>query len=100
MFEQRVLCHRLPKSFDCIKAENDDDQQCTNKRNKIIQDLKRQMLNVKLQQYERKIQEYEHVYQQELTTFEVEHLKRKSSDLNDQMGNISTNKQINTSNSL
>jgi hypothetical protein len=49
------------------------------------------MLNVKLQQYEMKIQEYEHVYQQELTTFEVEHFKTKSSDLNDQMGNISIN---------
>ena len=40
MFEQRILCHRLPKSFDCI---------------------------------------------------EVEHLKTKSSDSNDQMGDISTN---------
>jgi hypothetical protein len=87
MFEQRILCHRLPKSFDSIKVENVD-QPCTNKRNKTIQDFKRQMLNVKLQQYEMKIQEYEHMYQQELTTFELQHSQTKSSYLKDQMGDM------------
>lgn len=90
MFEQRILCHRLPKSFDRIKPENND-QQCTNKRNKIIQDLKRQMLNTKLQRYEMKIQEYEHMYQQELTTFELQHSKIESSCLKDQMEDMLIN---------
>jgi hypothetical protein len=65
MFEQHILCHRLSKSFDCIKAETDN-KQCANKRNKIIQDFEREMLNVELQHYEMKIEEYEHMYQQEL----------------------------------
>jgi len=84
MFEQRILSHKLPKSFDYIKAENID-QQSTNARDKIIQDLKRQILNVKLQQYDMKIQEYEHMYEQELATFELEHSTTKSSSLNDQI---------------
>ena len=64
MFEQRILCHKLPKSFDCIKIDNDQEQ-CVNKRNKIIQVLKRRMLNVELERYENKIQHYEHLYQQD-----------------------------------
>ncbi len=87
--EQRILGHRLPKSFNCIKAENDD-QQCTNKCNKIIQDLKRQMLHIELQKYEMKIQEYQHMYQQEFTIFELEHLNR-TSYLNKKMGGMSIN---------
>ena len=90
MFEQRILCRRLPKSFDLIKLENDD-QQCTNKRNKIIQDSKRQMLNAKLQYYEMKIQKYEHMYHQELTTFTLQHSKTKSSCLKDQMEDMLIN---------
>jgi len=33
-----------------------------NKRNKIIQELKRRILNIKLEQYEIKIQDYEQLY--------------------------------------
>ena len=69
MFEQRILCHKLPKSFDFVKIEIDEEQ-CVNKRNKIIQELKRRMFNVELEQYEIKIQHYEHLYQQDLTTLQ------------------------------
>jgi len=65
--KQRILCHKLPKSYDCIDTDINREP-CVNKRNKIIQDLKRRMLNVELEQYEIKIQHYEHLYQQELTT--------------------------------
>ncbi len=44
MFEQRILCHELPSSFNSITTNNNEEQ-CINKRNKMIQDLKRQMLN-------------------------------------------------------
>jgi len=37
-------------NFDHIREE------CINERNKIIQELKRQMLNIKMEQYENKIQ--------------------------------------------
>jgi hypothetical protein len=57
MFEQRILCHELPNSFNSITINNHEEQ-CTNKRHKIVQDLKRQMLNAKLEQYELKIQHY------------------------------------------
>ena len=64
MFKQRILCHKLPKSFNVIKIKIDEEQ-CSNKHNKIIQELKRQMLSIELEQYERKIQHYEHLYQQD-----------------------------------
>jgi hypothetical protein len=64
MFEQRILCHKLSESFNVIKIKIDEEQ-CSNKHNKIIQELKRRMLNVELEQYERKIQHYEHMYQQD-----------------------------------
>ncbi len=61
MFEQRILCQELPSSFNSITIINNEEH-CVIKRNKMVQDLKRQMLNVKLEQYELKIQHYEHLY--------------------------------------
>jgi hypothetical protein len=78
MFEQRILCHKLPNSFNSITI-NDSKEQCVNKHNKMIQDLKRQMLNAELGQYELKIQYYEHLYEQELATFQSEIYKTDSS---------------------
>jgi hypothetical protein len=69
MFEQRIVCHELPNSFNSITI-NFNQEQGVNKRNKMVQDLKRQMLNVELEQYELKIQHYEHLYVQELATFQ------------------------------
>ncbi|CAF1496317.1 unnamed protein product [Didymodactylos carnosus] len=80
MFEQRFLSLKLPKSFDCIKA-GIDQEQCVNKRNKIIQELKRRMLNVELVQYEMNIQHYEHLYQQDLTACQLEILIHVNSSL-------------------
>jgi hypothetical protein len=77
MFEQQILCHKLPKSFDFIQIDNYE-QQCVNKRNKTIQDAKRRMFNVELEQYEINIQHYECLYEQELTTFESETFKTNS----------------------
>jgi hypothetical protein len=77
MFEQRILCHKLPNSFNSITINNNEEQ-CVIKRNKMVQDLKRQMLNVKLEQYELKIQRYEHLYEQELATFQSEIYKTES----------------------
>ncbi len=71
MFEQRIFCHRLPKSFDDIKIEVEQDQNA-NKRNKIIQELKRRMLNKELEKYENKIQYYEHLYQQDLVALQIQ----------------------------
>ncbi len=78
MFEQRILCHELPSSFNSITIINNEEH-CVIKRNKMVQDLKRQMLNVKLEQYELKIQHYEHLYEQELATFESEIYETESS---------------------
>jgi hypothetical protein len=52
MFEQRILCHKLPKSLDAIKPDIDQEQ-CVNKHNKMIQEL---------EQYKMKIQHYMNVY--------------------------------------
>ena len=68
MFEQRILCHKLPNSFNSIKADNNEEQ-CVNKRHKTIQDLKRRLLHVEIEQYETKIQHYESLYEQELVAF-------------------------------
>jgi DNA gyrase/topoisomerase IV subunit B len=78
MFEQRILCHKLPKSFDPIRTDIEQDH-CANKRNKIIQELKRRMLNKELEKYEQKIQHYEHLYQQELATLHEQILNPPSS---------------------
>jgi hypothetical protein len=79
MFEQRILCHRLPKSLDDIKVDAEQEH-CAKKRNKIIQELKRQMLNEELEKYENKIQYYEHLYQQDLAVLEIQISNPTSSD--------------------
>ena len=77
--EQRILCHQLSNSFDCIKTDVDREQ-CINKRNKNIPELKRRMLNVELEQYENKIEHYEHLYQQDLNALQLQILTSTSSD--------------------
>jgi cell fate regulator YaaT (PSP1 superfamily) len=107
MFEQRILCHKLPNSFNPITI-NDNKEQCVNKHNKMVQDLKRQMLNAELEQYELKIQHYEHLYEQELATFQseiyktvfVSNLSLKSINIFCQNLYISSYKTFTTSNSL
>ena len=84
MFEQRILCHKLPKLFDSLKLDHIQEQ-TINKRNKIIQEMKRQMLHVELEKYENKIQDYEQLYQKELATFEVQLLQTNSSDQKDRL---------------
>jgi hypothetical protein len=78
MFEQQILCHKSPNSFNCIKIHSDKEKN-VNKRHKIIQDFKRQMLDAKLEQYETKIQQYEYFYEQELATFKSQAFKIDSS---------------------
>ncbi len=78
IFEQQILCHKLPNSLNSIKGDHIEEQ-CVNKRHKIIQDLKRQMLNAELEQYEIQIQNYEYQYEQELITFNSEISKTNSS---------------------
>jgi hypothetical protein len=79
MLEQRILCRALPKSFDDIKFDVEQEP-CAKKRNKIIQELKRRMLNEELEKYENKIQYYENVYQQELAVLEIQISNPTSSD--------------------
>ncbi len=78
IFEQRILCHQLPSSFNSITIDNNQEQ-CVHKRHKIIQDLKRRKLNIELEQYEIKIQHYDNLYEQKLTEFESETSKINSS---------------------
>ncbi len=78
MFEQRILCHKLPNSFNNMDI-NDNQEYSVNKRNKMIQELKRQMLNSKLEQYELRIQNYEDLYEQKLATFQSEIYRTESS---------------------
>ena len=82
MFEQRILCHKLPNSFDSITIVDNNEEQCLNKRRKIIQDLKRQLLYVELQQYEIQIQHYEDLYEQEINAF-LRHTTTNSYQTND-----------------
>ena len=71
MFEQRILCRQLSNSFygDSIDT---DAQQNANKFKKNVQEFKRRMLNAELEHYEKKIEKYEHLYQQELSAFQLE----------------------------
>jgi len=78
MFEQRILCHKLPKSVNDIRIDTNEEQNA-NKHKKTIQELKRRMLNVELEQYEIKIQHYEHLYEEELNAFKSETYNTNSS---------------------
>jgi len=81
IFEQQILCHKVPNNlFSSINIDQIEEQ-CVNKRHKIIQDLKRRILNTKLEEYEIKIQNYEHQYEQQLRTFESETFRINSSYL-------------------
>ena len=78
IFEQQILCHQLPNSINSITIDNNEEQR-VNKRHKIIQELKRQILNIELEEYEKRIQHYEYLYEQELTAFESETFRINSS---------------------
>ncbi len=78
MFEQRILCHELPNSFNSITI-HDKQEHCVTKCDKMVQYLKRQMLNTELERYEMEIQQYEDLYEQELATFQSEIYKTQSS---------------------
>jgi len=81
MLEMRVLCKFLPQNFDDLEnftapnmyspvIHNSTANQFKNKRYKIIQEAKRQWLNITFYAYEIKIQEYEQQYQYELLQLE------------------------------
>ncbi|CAF4532244.1 unnamed protein product [Rotaria socialis] len=69
IFEQRILCHSLPKRFDDIPILTYQNL-FGNEANKIMQELKRRKLNDQLKNYELKLQHYEDLYQTEINTFE------------------------------
>jgi len=75
MFEQQILCRKLPNSFNNIKIPNNDKESHVNTSNKIIQDFKRRMLNIELEQYEVKILQYEYQFEQEFTNLPLEQVK-------------------------
>ncbi len=62
IFEQRILCHELPNYFSSITIHNNQEQ-CANKRNKMVQDLKREILDVELVAFESEIYKTKHSYQ-------------------------------------
>ncbi|CAF4443614.1 unnamed protein product [Rotaria socialis] len=69
IFEQRILCHSLPKTFDDISIATYQNL-FGNEANKIMQELKRRKLNDQLKNYELKLQNYENLYQTEINIFE------------------------------
>ncbi|CAF5006176.1 unnamed protein product, partial [Rotaria socialis] len=69
IFEQRILCHSLPKTFDDIPIVTYQNL-FGNEANKIMQELKRRKLNDQLKNYELKLQDYEDLYQTEINIFE------------------------------
>jgi hypothetical protein len=79
MFEQQILSHKVPKNFFNSINMDHIQEQCVNKHQKIIQDLKRRILNAKLEEYEIKIQNYEHRFEQQLRAFESETSNTNSS---------------------
>jgi hypothetical protein len=79
MFEQRILCHKLPNSFNSITINNNE-VKSVNENSKMVQDSKRLMLNAELEQYELKIQNYEHQYEQQLAAFQSAIYRSDSSD--------------------
>ncbi|CAF4175015.1 unnamed protein product [Rotaria magnacalcarata] len=69
IFEQRILCHTLTKTFNdipIVKYQNF----FGNEANKIMQELKRRKLNDQLKNYELEFQHYEDLYKTEINIFE------------------------------
>ena len=64
MFEQRILCHRLPESPDTIMS-NVDVKELTKRHCKMLQELKRAKLDIELKEYEEKIHHYKQQYDEE-----------------------------------
>jgi hypothetical protein len=87
MFQQRIVCHRLPQSLEDIPERNDQ-KESVNVNNKWIQEMKRQKLHLELEQYERQILDYEHRYQQALSNFELDLWKTYYSDSKNQFDRI------------
>lgn len=72
MFEQRILCHALPNSFNSTPSKKDETS-CTNQQtDKSVQDLKRQALHRKLEQYELRIHQCAKLYDQAFARFQSE----------------------------
>ncbi|CAF3334786.1 unnamed protein product [Rotaria socialis] len=69
IFEQPIICHSLPKTFDDIPIVTYQNL-FGNEANKIMQELKRRKLNDQLKNYELKLQDYEDLYQTEINIFE------------------------------
>lgn len=89
VFEQRILCHTLPKSFDNIPISIYL-KLFGNKAIKIIQSMKRQKLNEQLEKYENDIQYFEHLYQTEIENLEFTIREITLYNPNIQVGNIIT----------
>jgi len=71
-FQQKILCHKLPKKFIHINISSDSEVKGTNQQQKCIRDFKRRMLQMELERYQTEIQHYDHLYEQELNTFKIE----------------------------
>ncbi|CAF2134403.1 unnamed protein product [Rotaria magnacalcarata] len=69
IFEQRILCHTLPKTFDDIPIVTYPNL-FENEANKIMQELKRPKLNDQLKNFELKPQHYENLYKTKINIFE------------------------------
>ncbi|CAF1255732.1 unnamed protein product [Adineta ricciae] len=90
MFETRILCKCLPQNFDELERfiapniyspaiNNSTAIQFKNQRYKIIQEAKRQWLNVFLNVYELKIREYQEQYEYQLTKLQTQLLRSAGS---------------------
>ena len=86
IFEQQILCHALPKTFDDIPIAKYQNL-FGNEANKIMQELKRRKLNDHLKKYELTLKHYENLYQTEINMFESK-LIQISSDHEDTQSNI------------
>lgn len=78
MFEQRIVCRRLPVAFH-RKTADLEQRARSNRHKKMVQELKRVMLNVELEDYEIAIQDYEQSYQDELLKLEQQ-IRNPSTD--------------------
>jgi hypothetical protein len=71
LFQQRILCRRLLRSFNHT-GDKTDYTGNINIQNKSIQEAKRRKLDQALEHYERKLLDYECCYQNELSNLEAQ----------------------------
>ena len=94
IFQQRILCHRLPQSFNQNERITDHTAHNINLQNKSLQEEKRRQLDRTLESYETKLLDYENHYETEYSYLEIQLWREYYSEARDYYDRIVESLQV------